>query len=574
MPVSKSSTNKSQPSWRLIDRLDRDLLSHLGAVRKISLDLVEPEFNRDLHDPWLLPDIAKVCLRLKRAREQEELVTIFGDYDADGTPASALLSQAFTRIGLSHQVILPKREEGYGLQTSLIDQLAEKSPLLITVDNGITALKEIDRANQRGIEVIVIDHHLPGSQLPKALIVDPHRSDSRYPFKYLCGCALVYKLTECLSRDFPVLSENFRKWQLDLVAISTVADMMPLVGENRALVHYGLKVLRRNRRVGLRSLLKQAGLKPEQLSARELGFMIGPRLNASGRLDDNRPALELLITDDPVAADRLASQLEVANQTRQRLAVDVLAEAEKLLFEQNRPEDRLLTLLHPDWPSGVIGLVAGRLTDRYLRPVVVGTIVGQQVKASARSVEKYSLIEALTSQSAYLSKFGGHRQAAGLSSLISLWPQLSSGLKTHAGKILSEADLQVKFLAEAFLEEEKIDLEMVLQLDRFGPFGNSNPRPLLIINNCQLVERRTVGAKMNHLKLKLKKGQREFAAIGFDLAGRSRQVPAELSVLGYLEKNDWQDRQSLQFRLVDYQASPAKIESVSYDEVKHHFCVS
>lgn len=288
-------TQQLPTRWCVHVRRQPKLLDHLCDLRGIADSDLSPDYARHLHDPMLLPDMDNACDLIEQAVAGKWHVTIFGDYDADGTPASAILSLMLDQIGLEHEVVLPTRLTGYGLRLEQVKEIATRSKLLITVDTGVTSVAEIALAKELGLKVIILDHHLPLDELPPAdAIVDPHRIDSQYPFSHLCGCALAYKFVVALGNKFPALAERFSKWLLDLVAVSTVADMMPLTGENRVLVHYGLLVLRQNRRPGMQALLAAASVDVKALTAGTLGFTVGPRLNAAGRLGDNMPAYELL----------------------------------------------------------------------------------------------------------------------------------------------------------------------------------------------------------------------------------------------------------------------------------------
>lgn len=548
--------------WQLIDRGDRELLEHLCDIRGFAKAEIVPDFTKHLHDPNLLPDMAKARELICQAAKKRSLVVIFGDYDADGTPASALLSHVLTRLEIPHRVILPKRQEGYGLRIETIESLPSETKLLITVDTGITNVAEIARAKKRGIKVIILDHHLPGPKLPAAdAIVDPFIPDSTYPFTGLCGCAIAYKLTEALAQDFPAkLNEAFRKWLLDLVAISTVADMMSLRDENRALVHYGLMVLQKTRRPGLKALLAVAGLPPEKITTGSIGYVIGPRLNASGRLGDNMPALKLLTTTDEAEATALAAEIEANNNQRQQAVSVVIEAATRLLFKQNRKDDRCFIVHGDDWPSGVVGLVAGRLSGQYNRPVVVVTGEGEMLTGSARSTNNYSIIDGLRTNESWLTRFGGHRQAAGLSLTRENLPKFIDGLKSHAAAEISVADLVPVHVAEAELIDDELSLATAAALAMLSPFGQDNPQPLFLIRDVTLGEARVLGNGGDHLKWQTNRNGNRLEIIGFGLAKRRGELPTKADLLGHLEINSWRERQTLQLRLVDFRPAGGEIE--------------
>lgn len=551
-----------------MERLADDLIDHLCAVRGLDRTTLEPNFLTQLHDPYLLPDMEAAVTLVGQAANEKWPVVIFGDYDADGTPAAALLSMVMERLGIEHEVILPTRSEGYGLSIATIESLPARMKLLITVDTGITNIEEIALAKKNGLRVIVLDHHLPKSDadggLPPAdAIVDPFVPGNKYPFPNLCGCALAYKLTEALSRDFPhQLNESFKKWLLDLVAISTVADMMVMKGENRVLVHYGLQVLKKTRRPGLQALLTAAGITPDKLTTGTLGYTIGPRLNASGRLGDNRPAFDLLVSRDPSAAAELAELIEANNRERQQIVETVLAEAEKQLFKQNETSDRCYVIVGQKWPSGVLGLVAGKFTAKYLRPVIVLSEHDGLLSGSSRSTGKYSIIDGLNSQKDHLARFGGHRQAAGLGLSKKNQIKFVDGIKQHAAENISEADLISTYVADSFLEQSELSMKTAELIASIGPFGHENQPPLLIVRSIDLGASRSLGATGDHRKWQTNVNGQPLEVIGFGMGKRS-QIDGPADLLGYLEVNRWRDRVTAQFRLVDIRPSGIQIEVVN-----------
>lgn len=558
------------PSWRVIESQDDDLLTHLCKLRGFDSQRLVPDFTADLHDPWLLPDMELACELIDGANQRGERAVIFGDYDADGTPAAALLSLAFGRIGLVNEVLLPSRGEGYGLRPRIIEQIASQAQLLVTVDNGITAVEEIALARKLGLKVIVLDHHLPPPVLPRAhALVDPFLADSRYPFKYLCGCALAYKLVEALAKSNPSLDESYRKWLLDLVAISTVGDMMPLVGENRALVHYGLRVLGRNRRPGLRALMAMANLEPEQIVARDLGFIIAPRLNASGRLTDNRPALDLLLADNADSANAAAKVIETANTERQRQVESALNEALAGLPSPEELTDKIILRLG-NWLPGIVGLVAGRLAGRYGRPAIVGSLADGQIRASARSIKAYPLVEALQAHSNLLSHFGGHAQAAGLSLSEDNWPKLVDGLRYHAGQKLTDEDLIVKPIAEAVIDPRDLTTELAHSLEALAPFGEKNPRPAFVLQQAEILDSKTMGSAGQYRKYRLNVAGVELDGVAFSPKTDWPTESGPVDLLGDLSLNTWRGRTTLQFKIADL-TKQADLEIVAKNEIKDRF---
>lgn len=562
-------------NWRQIRTTNQDLLSHLCLLRGLREDELQVDFVRQLHDPFLLPMMDKAVEITRQAEREKWHTVVFGDYDADGTIATAILSQTLKRLGLKHQCFLPKRTQGYGLNREVIEQLPSDTRLLITVDNGISAHKEIAHAKNKGIAVIVLDHHLPGKQLPEAnAIVDPFLPESNYPFLHLCGAALAYKYTEALSSAFPVLTEAYRKWLLDLVAIATVADVMPILGENRAFVHFGLIVLRHNRREGLRQLLEVASIKPDQLSGHSLGYIIGPRFNASGRLSDNQPALDLLLETDREKLRLLARQIEKSNAERLALLERAVEEARAQIVPQLDESQHLLGAYSKDWPPGIVGLIAGRLAGAYGRPVVIGHLSGEKITASARSVPSFHLVDNLAKQKRYLLSYGGHRQAAGLSLAVNNWSKFIDGLQSCAKELIKPQDLQGIVLIEAKLSAEAVTWETGEIIARLAPFGHGNPSPIFLLEDWEAGRIRSIGSRGQHLAFILKKGRTLVSAVAFNWGGKEEELKNARLFVGQLENDEWHGAKRVQFRLLDVASKDKEIEVIDYDERKGNIFLS
>ncbi|MEK9167585.1 MAG: single-stranded-DNA-specific exonuclease RecJ, partial [Patescibacteria group bacterium] len=471
--------------WQVYRRhADDSIIEHLCRIRQIDSSKLVMDYQTHLHDPNLLPQMDKARALIVEAVRNKLPVAIFGDYDADGTPASALLASVCQKLGLIYEVYLPTRQTGYGLSESFVDSIAQQAKILITVDTGVTSVKTIKQLKKLGVRTIILDHHLPpeGELPPAEAIVDPFLQGSKYPFPNICGCALAFKFAQALQQDFPLqLTEGFLKWQLDLVAISTVADMMVMRDENRPLVDFGLKVLKKTKRPGLVALIRLSGVKIEELNAGTLGFTIGPRLNAAGRLGDNRPVYDLLTTVDPIKAEELANKIEKLNRERQSLVETVLAEAQSQIWQQNKSDDFVFLICQKGWPSGVVGLVAGRLAEKYYRPVVVGSLSDSQIVASTRSIGDYPIIDALTSTRHLLERFGGHRQAAGLTVKQKEWEALSRNLKKHAKQHFKGILPKPILKADDFLALDNATLARAKVLSALEPHGLGNSRPTFII---------------------------------------------------------------------------------------------
>lgn len=546
--------------WNVYRRTESNLLDHLLKIRKLDKELLDPNYDTHLHDPFLLPDMDKAC-KLLASLKVGDKVAVFGDYDADGTPAAALLYEVLTQIGFEVQVLLPTRQEGYGLNLETIKKIKSGTKLLITVDTGITAVKELAEFT---IPVIIIDHHLPQQTLPKATaIIDPYLEGSKYPYQHLCACALAYKFAVALCKYFPQrIKVDQTKWLLDLVAISTVSDMVPLTGENRVLVHYGLIVLRKNRRIGIKALLEECTLNSADIDAEQLGYVIGPRINASGRISDNRPAFELLITKDSAEAKKLAVALNTSNSERQKLVTDLLAEVDDQIFLQNDSKSKLFVLFGENWPGGVLGLVAGKISQKYYRPVIVGSIVGDKITASARSINNFSIEQALQQTSKFLTRFGGHSLAAGLSLKTSNAKKFVDSIKAYADTKIAPEDLRKIYIADSIIDINEVNFDLLNSLERISPFGHQNPKPLFVFKNIELGQARKIGKNANHFKWQLDTNNLDVLGFSFE----DKFIPnSSAHLLAKIEKNSWQGSTKLQLNLVDILPSTVDIKEIDVE---------
>ncbi|MDP3993122.1 MAG: single-stranded-DNA-specific exonuclease RecJ [bacterium] len=564
----KENSTFRQKKWQVYERREsQPLIEHLCQIRQIEQSELVMDFQTHLHDPNLLPGMKEARALIVRAVKEKWPVAIFGDYDADGTPAAVLLSAVCQKLGLLFEVYLPTRQTGYGLSESFVSPIAEQAKLLITVDTGISSVETIQKLKDQGVKTIVLDHHLPpeGTLPPADAIVDPYLPGSIYPFPNICGCALAYKLAAALQQDFPrQLTESFLKWQLDLVAISTVADMMTMRGENRPLVDFGLRVLKKTRRPGLLALMRLAGVKLDDLTAGSLGFTIGPRFNAPGRLGDNRPVYDLLSTTNQVEAEELALKVEAQNRERQELVETILVEAEKTLWQQNTASDFVYVLAEKDWPTGVIGLVAGKLAEKYYRPVVVGSRLEQSVRASARSVADYPVIDGITAASNHLEQFGGHRQAAGLTARADQWELFAKKLKQHASKYFDGVLPKRSLTADDFLTLADATLPLARELQTLEPHGLGNPKPTFIIRDVELKDAQPIGQTKNHIRLTLAKDGQTLPTIGFSMIEKfATHKSNRADVAGHLTVNVWNGKSTVQFQLLDLKLVGSDIQEIT-----------
>jgi single-stranded-DNA-specific exonuclease len=502
-------------------------------TRPAAETFLDPSPGR-LHRPDSLPDIAAATDRVTAALRRDEAICIHGDYDVDGISATVLLVACLRRLGGRVQYYLPHREaEGYGLAPNSIDYCRELgATLLVTVDCGSTDHAVIRSARAAGIDVVVTDHHEPPPELPAALaVVNPKRPDSGYPFRELAGVGVAFKLAwsvlAALGRDRVELTDL-----LDLVGLGTIADVVPLLDENRVLARLGLGAIRASARPGLRALLSRAGLADRPLTDYDVGFILAPRLNAAGRVDHARTAARLLLTADPAEADRIAGQLEENNRERRRLETGVLDAATAAVEQAGLDRRRVIVAAGDGWPAGILGLVASRLADRYFRPAVVIGLRDGVGKGSGRSIPGFDLHASLAACAEHLLGFGGHRQAGGLSIAADRVPAFADAINHHAANL--PAEMFIPGLdVDVVVNPGEIGPDLIEFMRRLEPFGPGNRQPVFAGFGLEVVGcPRRVGN--NHLKFQLRSGDRVVPAIAWgrsaDLPGLEPGRPASLDV--------------------------------------------
>jgi single-stranded-DNA-specific exonuclease len=496
-------------------------------------------------DPFLLPGMDHAVERVRQALARGEKIAVYGDFDADGITATVLLVQGLTQLGARVMPYIPhRREEGYGLNFTALRRLRDEGiTLLITVDSGTSDIAEVDFARSLGQEIIITDHHAVSSSLPRAwAIINPKRPDSPYPCRELSGVGVAFKLLQALGAGLDV------ERSLDLVALGTVADMSPLLGENRYLVKRGVEVLNNTRRVGLQELVRHAGLSMGSLDAGSIAYMLAPRLNAAGRIDNAILSYDLLITESPEKADRLAEIIEEKNAERQRLTAEVLAKAKEKLPDPSLP---LIMVGSDDYPSGVVGLVASRLVDEFYRPAIVLELGREVSRGSARSIPEFNIVNALAACRELLQRFGGHAQAAGFMVSNANLPILSERLLKMAQAQLAGVDLHPALTIDA--EVSPTSLGGLFQLTRqLAPFGQGNPVPCFLSRGAKVKECRAVGDDGCHLLLKLQYGNVTWDAIGFGLGNMVDQVTSRLDIVYNLGVDDWRGTELLRIHLLDF----------------------
>jgi single-stranded-DNA-specific exonuclease len=503
-------------------------------------------------DPFIMKGITEASQRIEYALRHGEKIAIYGDYDVDGVTATALLYLYLSNLGANVVGYIPNRfDEGYGLNNEALTSLKNNgADLVITVDCGIRSVEEAQHARNLGLDLIISDHHHPGVELPTALaVIDPKQADDDYAEKELAGVGIAYKLAAALDTQLENCKSPADDY-LDLVALGTVADLAPLIGENRALVRRGLELMRQPQRQGLLSLMGVAGLTPRRISAADIGFGLGPRLNAAGRLDDARAALNLLTTHDIFEAGHLAQKLEIQNRERQKITRTIQSQAEELALSAD-PEALLLMAVHPDFNSGVVGLAASRLTEKYYRPSIVGQISDEFTRASCRSIAEFHITEALDQCADLLDHYGGHAAAAGFTVPNKNLFELSERLKSLVYEQLADLDLQPTLHADAEIPLSDLNPTLLEHLDWMQPTGYGNHQASFVTRNLKPTRYRTVGRDNAHLKLSVSDGYVTFDAIAFRQGEWANHMPSRIDLLYRFELNEFNGQKTLQLNVRD-----------------------
>lgn len=618
--------------WQIAQKISKDFQNQFPEINPLVLQILynrglktqeeideflNPDYGQDLHDPFLFKDMKKAVKRIFKALEKGERMVVHGDYDADGVTGACLLVLTLRELDCRNiDVYIPHREsEGYGLNKNSITEMAKKGTnLIITVDSGISNYEEIELANKLGMDVIITDHHHEPPKLPKAYaIINPQVARENYPFRNLAGVGVAFKLAQTLlkhktqnTKHKSIIENNqaFEKWLLDLVAVGTVADMMPLLGENRTLVKYGLIVLNKTRRIGLQELIKvsdlvlntnhqlqpkklqttpaslcEAGRASYKIDTWNIGFQIGPRINAAGRLDHANKAYQLLITEDKEGAKKIAQELNEINRGRQEMIRKIVEEAKAQIGEVTSDQkilfvtDPKIAVNHSEgvrnlsdqssrWPIGIIGLIAGQLSDKFYRPTLVITKHKDNFKACGRSIPEFNLIKAIEQAGKYLLRFGGHAGAAGFSIDPKNLDKFKKKMEEIAEQKLADVELMLSYSAEKEVNLNEINWEFYQNLERFAPFGQENPRPKFVARDLMVIGLEKVGQKGKHLRLIVKdhtnsgadKGEEIRKMIYFDGGekwGEKLRMGDRVDSLFEVSVNQWNGQRELQLKVID-----------------------
>lgn len=500
------------------------------------------------HNPWLLSDMEKAVTRINEAIDKNERILVYGDYDADGVTSTTILVNTLQTLGAEVGWYIPNRfSEGYGPnELAFRNAYDEGVSLIITVDNGIQGHKEIEMVQKLGVDVIVTDHHEIGRTLPEAYaIVHPMHPEYEYPFHFLCGAGVAYKLSQ-------VLLENPPNYFVSLAAIGTIADLVSMTDENRSIVKQGLSFLNQNCPIQIKALLNQAGYN-DTINEETVGFIIGPRLNAVGRLEDASLAAELLMTEDEEEAEFLAEQVEHFNVERKEIVAQITDEALAIAEEKVNNGNQFLLLAKENWHEGVLGIVASKIVETYALPTLILNIDLEQnhAKGSARSIEQVSMFEILSAHQDLISKFGGHHMAAGLTMEIDYIESLEQGLNDWMFKLSEHTSLEPTKHVSVKLEENDISINNIRDIQRLSPFGTDFEKPLLEIDDNEVVDVRAIGKDKNHLKLVT--GQLQLQSLYWKNGQLATQIePGQpINLLGNLQINEWNGNQSPQFIIQD-----------------------
>ena len=546
------------------ENIDTELSSYSSAFRSVLFqrDLCTEEevlsFLLPKEPSWYssqqLLNIDKACLIIQSSIQNNENIVIFGDYDADGITSAAMLTLALSKVSTRLTSYIPNRLiEGYGLNKSALQTLAGNGVnLVITVDNGIRSVDEIKYANSLGLKVIVTDHHTPEKLLPPAeMIINPKLPEDTYPDKNLAGAGVTFKLVTALSKIYPVIDPLD---YLDLVAIGTVADVVPLIGENRYLVRKGLALLNQNQRQGIFSLLGVSSLTPGKVRSSDISFQIAPRINSSGRLGSAAVSLDLLISQDPQICGDLAQVLDNHNFQRKKTSQELESKAEKIATKED-PLPFVLFALDPGFHIGVVGIAAGALAKKYHVPSIVGNLGPEFTTASCRSIPEFNLISALDQCEDLFVRYGGHPQAAGFTIANENLLELQNRLTALAKEQLEGLDLRPSISIDAIVSLDQLNSEFYSELEKFEPTGSQNPAPTFLSTKLNASQIKVVGQDGAHLKMKITDGRYTLDAIGFGLGSLSDSIPPQFDAVYKFNLNEFRGNITYQMLITDLRSS-------------------
>jgi len=562
--------------WVVADPIPREYIKKYSAYSLILLQLL---FNRgivsqekidsffrwsgerDKYDPMLFKGMSRAIERILQAYNQKERVAIFGDYDADGVTSSVLLMEFFRDVlDLRGQVYIPDRlTEGYGMNKDAINWLFKKDiNLIVTCDCGVSNKEEIDYARNLGIDVIVTDHHsLPHEFTTDYVIINPKQKNDSYPFKELAGVGVAYKLVQALIKNIKLfknikIKEEYEKKFLDLVAIGTIADCSPIISENRAMVIKGLEVLKKTDRQGLLALFALANVDKKKINAYTVGFAIAPRINSAGRLDHANASYKLLATSNKEEAQALAYKINKANVYRQKLTERIIIEAKKNIGKINKT-NKLLFAVGKEWPLGVLGIVAGKISEEYNRPVIVASRGKDQTVGSARSIDSFNIIQWIANNKEILLEYGGHKKAAGFTVSNQHLNKFINNIKKTAEEIIKDSDLTPLLNIDMVLNIEKVNLNLFDELNKLEPFGINNEKPQFLFTDLRIKKIIIIGKEKKHIKIEFSKNNGYIEGIGFYLYPHLLNLKVDdiIDIVAGIDLNHWNGCKKLQLLIKD-----------------------
>jgi len=557
----KWSLKEKFPAGFLSDSDFSDLEKQLLFTRGIqnvgeAEDFLNPKYE-DLHDPLQMKGTPEAVQRIKKAVDSKEKVLVYGDYDVDGITATAILYSVLTDLGLEAEYYIPKRDtEGYGVNTDALGEIAKAgAKLVITVDCGVTAVQEVEYAKKLGLDTIITDHHAIHTEkdkevLPDCVVVNPKQKTCKYPYKELSGSGIAFKLAQALYKEFPdKLVNGQEKWLLDLAALGTICDVVPLTGENRVIAHFGIKVIQKTKRAGLKMLTEVSRSAPKDIDSYKIGFQLGPRLNAAGRLETAEKSIQLLLTDDENEARMLSLELNKLNMERQELTQRILSEAIAEV-EKKSKKAKLYLLKGKNWPSGVVGIVASKISEKYLKPVIVCEDKGDECQGSARSPKCFNIIEALEKSSEYLVRYGGHARAAGITVKKEHFVLLENKLLELSDDGIKEEDLISEYKIDSETSLSDISAETFKFLKKMEPFGMGNPMPTLVAHGIHVETFKKVGKSFEHLKLVFADGRAKTNGIYFSFTGDGMDFAKNVDIIYQISENEWGGRKSYEAKCI------------------------
>ncbi|HOW60317.1 MAG TPA: single-stranded-DNA-specific exonuclease RecJ [Candidatus Moranbacteria bacterium] len=558
--INKPQEIPSSFSFPLHPLIVQLLFSRGIATEKEVREFVDPNYETDLNDPFLFKDMEKVIQRLKQACDKNEKVVIYGDYDADGITASIIMKEAFDKLGIDSYVYIPdKHIEGYGINVTAVDTFKEKKvSLIVTVDCGITNITEIKKANSLGIDVIITDHHhVPKNVPPAYAIINPHSSDSKYPFRDLAGVGVAFKVVQAIYQKLIKEKTEQTKWMLDLVAIGTIADCVPLTGENRLFTKFGLLVLTKTRRVGLKELFKVGRIIINENvlpDTRKVSFYVAPRINAAGRIKHANLAFDLVFEKNIAKARELALEIEDQNSQRQKMT-DKITDEIKLLAQSLYKDKKFIFAIGEHFPVGILGLVAGKIAQKFNKPTAIFQESEDICMGSFRSIPKLNIIETIEECKDLLVKFGGHAQAAGVSVKKENVEKFYTKIDRIINKKLKDIDLSKEIEIDGEALAENINYDLVEDLEKLKPFGEGNREPVFLIKNLNIKEKKIVGNGNKHIKLFLTTNGSSniFESICFNGYEKFIDINegSNVDILCNIQKDEWNGNKKIQLSLVD-----------------------